>query len=147
MGEDYAKAVQTYKDLFPQYGYQQLADSLPEVSQEHIANETGEMNVTASDSSQPRVLDSKQPCSSQVQVTTSVGMTEASQPDDSIISDDFFYVRCINYADIAAELNDILTIEQQSPYSSMVPGTCVNYNRIKQYLSLNQVLDQVQFQF
>ena len=60
-----------------------------EVPKERIANKAGEINITASGCSQPPILDSRQLGPSQVQVATSVEMTEAAQADDSIISDNF----------------------------------------------------------
>ena len=123
-----------------QYGHQQLADSLPQVPQERIANETSEKDVTATGSSQPPVLDSNQAGRVQVQVATSVEIAEEAQPDDSVFSDKFTLsgagtpvkdklsteITQMEAADIESEFNDLLTIEQQSPASSITPSPSVN---------------------
>ena len=47
LGEDYARGIQTFKNLFMQYGHQELADSLPELPQANTAGENDQINVTA----------------------------------------------------------------------------------------------------
>ena len=36
VNEDYARGIQTFKNLFARYGHQELADSLPELAQGDI---------------------------------------------------------------------------------------------------------------
>ena len=120
--------------MFVQYGYQQLADSLSTVPQERIVDETGEMDVTASGSSQPPAIDQNQPGPSLVQATTDAEQAEMIKPEDSLVSD-YFTLSCaatptqdepdngtsqLEAADIESELNNLLTIEDQSPSSITV---------------------------
>ena len=51
MGESSTTAVQTYEDLLAQYGYQHLADNLPEVPLKSLANEANEIDITGTGSS------------------------------------------------------------------------------------------------
>ena len=122
VGEEYARAILTYKDLFMQYSYQQLADSLPTVPQERIHKGTGEMDVTASGSSQPPDIDPNQLCLSQVQATTDTEQVETIQPEDFLVSDNFTLSGAVTPAQdepergtSQMELNNLLTIDDGSP--------------------------------
>ena len=59
-----------------QFEYQQLANNLSEVSLTGVTNETNEIEIAATGSSYPSVVDSSQKLSTQVQVAANVEMTE-----------------------------------------------------------------------
>ena len=60
VGEGYAKANRAYNDWFLQYGYQQIANKLHEVSLESPTKETNELETAATESSYPSFVDSSQ---------------------------------------------------------------------------------------
>ena len=85
----YAKAIQTFKKLFMQYGYKQFNDDLPEVpagSLNHEDQLTHDMKVTASDSSLS-IPDQSQAAPSHVQVAANVEMAVEVPHNDSVVSD------------------------------------------------------------
>ena len=62
VGEDYARGIQTFKNLFIQYGHPELADKLPDFPQGNITEEKIATNAAAPGSSQqtiPRGLSSE----------------------------------------------------------------------------------------
>ena len=52
VGEEYARGIQIFKNLFIQYGRQELADNLPELPLGSISTENNRISITAPGSSQ-----------------------------------------------------------------------------------------------
>ena len=119
-------------------GYQQLADSLSTVPQERLVDKTGEMDVTASGSSQPPAIDQNQPGLSLVQATTDTEQADMVQPEDSLVSNSFTLsgaatpaqnepdngISQMEAADIESELNNLLSIDNwtYSPITVIEPS-------------------------
>ena len=52
LGEEYARGIQIFKNLFMQYGQPELADSLPDLTLGSMTSENNQISVTAPGSSQ-----------------------------------------------------------------------------------------------
>ena len=73
VSENYARGIQTFKDLFARYGHQGLADGLPELAQEHI----GGLETAAPGSSQmaPPTINPPNPAESLMEEMQEDAMT------------------------------------------------------------------------
>ena len=135
--EEYARGIQTFKNLFAQYGQQELADSLHEIPQGSATGKTDEMNATAIGSSQPPPPEMRPPDRTETRIEDDhENLSTAIPPDESMTDDNFTLsgaatpaqdepetgISQMEAADIESELNNFLTIDDPSlPWWGTLP--------------------------
>ena len=143
VGEEYAHGIQTFKSLFMQYDYPELAaDKLPEFPQGNIIEQSSATNIAAPGSSQqetPSELPAER---------TEIRMEEDQKnlsivtetPDEPMTDDNFTLsdgatptqdepetgISQMDAADIESELNNLLTIDDSIQYPPLVAESSIN---------------------
>ena len=136
VGEDYARGIQTFKNLFIQYGHPELADKLPDFPQGNTTEQNSVTNTAAPGSSQqtiPSGLPSEGTETRMEEDQQNLSIT--TETHDEPMTDDNFTlsdgttltqdepetgISQMDAADIESELNNLLTIDDSMQYLPLV---------------------------
>ena len=142
VGEDYARGVQRFKNLFLQYGHPELADSLPDFPQGSITDKNVMTTATATGSSQQS--PSNAPPTNRVEIRMEEdreGSSTNVDPNDEPMTDDNFTlsdgatltqdepetgISQMDAADIESELNNLLTLDDSIQYPPFAADPSIN---------------------
>ena len=105
-----------------------------------MTDETNGKSATASGSSQPPPLETNQPDRAEIRMEQNEGTSKAILPDELMTDDNFIMsgeatpaqdepdtgISQMVVADIESELNNLLTIDDQSPSPSIMTDPSVN---------------------
>ena len=142
VSEDYARGIQTFKNLFVQYGHPELADKLPDFPQGNTTEQNSVTNTAAPGCSQqtiPSGLPSEgtEPRMEEDQENLSIATETHDEPmtDDNFVLSDGTTptqdepeteISQMDAADIEAELNNLLTIHDSMQYPPLVAESSTN---------------------
>ena len=131
VNEDYARGIQTFKNLFARYGHQELADGLPE-----LAQDIGGPNTAAPGRLEmaPPTMNPPNPAESLMDEVQGDAMTTLPPSEEPMTDDNFTLsdaatpvqdepeasISHMDAADIESELNNLLTNDDASPDPYMV---------------------------
>ena len=130
VGEEYARGIQTFKQLFTQYGHQELADGLPNLEPTeaipgisdlseaasgssrtvlptpHLTQDTDELLVEGVQDDVPNIMPPSEEPMTDNNFTLSEATTPVRDEAETNISN-------MEAADIESELNNLLTIDEE----------------------------------
>ena len=142
IGEEYARGIQIFKNIFIQYGRQDLADNLPELPLGGITSENNQVSITAPGSSQQ--LQPEMPPRNSIEVQMEDDQENpsiiAGPPDEGMTDDNFtlsgaatpaqdeldMVMSQMDEADIESELKNLLTIDDSNQYPPLVAKHSTN---------------------
>ena len=142
VGEDYSRGIQTFKNLFVQYGHPELADKLPDFPQGNTTEQNSVTNTAAPGSSQqtiPSGLPSEGTETRKEEDQENLSIV--TETHDEPMTDDNFTlsdgttptqeepetgISQMDAADIESELNNLLTIDDSMQYPPLVAESSTN---------------------
>ena len=142
VGEEYERGIQTFKSLFMQHGYPELADKLPEFPQGNIIEQSSATNTAAPGNSQqetPSELPAERMETRMEENQKNLSIVTET-PDEPMTDDNFTLsdgatptqdepetgISQMDAADIKSELNNLLTIDDSIQYPPLVAESSIN---------------------
>ena len=142
VGEDYARAIQIFKNLFMQCGHPELANNLPDFPQGSTTHQNTTTNAAAPGSSQQTTPSGLPSVGTETQMEEDQeNLPVAIKPHDEPMTDDNFTlsdeatpvryepetgISQMDAADIESELNNLLTIDDSMQYPPLVAESSTN---------------------
>ena len=142
VGEDFARGIQTFKNLFVQYGHPELADKLPDFPQENTTEQNSVTNTAAPGSSQQTIPSGLPSEGTETRMEKDQeNLSIVTETHDEPMTDDNFTlsdgttptqdepetgISQMDAADIESELNNLLTIDDSMQYPPLVAESSTN---------------------
>ena len=142
VGEEYARGIQTFKQLFTQHGHQELADGLPNLEPTEAIPGISGLGEAASDSPQtvPPTSHLTQDTDESLMEGVQDDISNVMPPSEEPLTDNNFTfsdaatpvrdeaetgISNMEAADIESELNNLLTMDEESSPPSEAPDSAV----------------------
>ena len=142
IGEEYARGNQIFKNLFVQYGHQELADNLPELPLGGMTAENNQLSTTAPGSSRQLPPEAPPPDRMETQMeddqenpSTTTGPPDEAMTDDNLTlsgastpaqDEPDMGMSQMDAADNESEQNNLITIDDSGQYPPLVAEHTAN---------------------